>query len=239
MGFADKYHAILEQNGLSVWASDIYAEKFELLTKELLSVSEHTNLTALKTEEDIIAKHYADSMMCIKYIPEGASFLDVGTGAGFPSLPVAMLRPDVKVTALDSTGKKLEFVASAAKKLGLENLSTVNMRAEDAAKTNMRESFDAVCARAVARLNVLSELCVPFVKVGGLFISMKGASGDEELKEAEKGIERLGGRITGNDRFELVSDDEAQKRSVIIIQKETKTPAIYPRNYSQINKKPL
>lgn len=239
MFFFEKYKNILVMNGLEEWSTSERAEIFKNLTDELLYMNERMNLTALKNENDIISKHYADSMKCIKYIPSGASVLDVGTGAGFPALPIAILRPDVKVCALDSTAKKLDFIKNTALKFNIRNLQTINVRAEEFGKGDGREKFDVVVARAVARLNVLVELCLPLVKKSGIFISMKGASAEDELHEATEALGKLGGKFVENEEFDLLSETDIQKRSVIIIQKEAKTPNIYPRNYSQINKKPL
>jgi len=162
-----------------------------------------------------------------------------GCGGGFPTLPIAITRRDISVTALDSTAKKLAFVEQAADALGLANVNILPRRAEDAAADDCREMFDVVTARAVARLNVLSELCLPFLKVGGYFIAMKAALADEELDEASRAITTLGGKLVRVDSPELVFSGERMSRSNIIVQKKSHTPQIYPRNYSQITKKPL
>ncbi len=239
MNFYAIYNRVLQENGLEAYSTPEAAEKFSALLDEMLRVNAFMNLTAVTDPEQIIARHFADSMTCLSYIPEGAKVLDVGTGGGFPSLPIAILRPDVTVTALDSTEKKLKYVQNTAGLLGLSNLSTLYARAEEAGNTALRESFDVVCARAVARLNILSELCLPFVKVSGCFVAMKGAAAEEELAEAKAGIALLGGAIGEHRQFLLQTGDEPQHRSIILVQKQAKTPEKYPRNYGRINKKPL
>jgi 16S rRNA (guanine527-N7)-methyltransferase len=173
-------------------------------------------------------------------LQEGASLLDVGCGAGFPSLVLAILRPDLSITALDSTEKRVRYVASAAALLGLVNLKAVCMRAEDGAKGELRESFDAVTARAVARLPILTELCIPYVKLGGVFLAMKGSGGDLELAEAERAIALLGGRVVCMYESHLSNGlGEELTRTVAEIKKVAHTPALYPRHFSKISKKPL
>ncbi len=239
MDFFALYQEVLTQNDLTEYATEKSAQLFSALMDEMLRVNAFMNLTAVTDPRQIIARHFADSMKCVKYIPEGATVLDVGTGGGFPSLPIAILRPDVFVTALDSTEKKLRYVQSTAELLGLSNLTTVCGRAEELGAAELREKFDFVCARAVARLNVLSELCLPMVKVGGTFAAMKAAAAEEELSEARHGIALLGGKVTEVESFLLQTGEEPQHRSIITVEKTAKTPPAYPRNYGRIQKKPL
>ena len=153
----------------------------------LVERNEVMNLTALTEPRDVALKHFADSLMLLKYcdVPEGASVIDVGTGAGFPGMVLAIARPDLSVTLLDSLQKRLYFLDEVGESLGLSNIHTVHSRAEDGAHTELRESFDLAVARAVAPLNVLCEYCVPYVKLGGRFFAMKGRGADEELGEAQ------------------------------------------------------
>lgn len=236
--FNETFTSCLKENGLSEYAG--LSGRMYMLTGLLLEYNAHTNLTAICDPGDIIAKHLADSLAVCRWIPQNASVLDVGAGAGFPSLPIAAARPDVTVTALDSTLKKLAFIDGASSSLQLSNITTLNRRAEGAAHdAAFRERFTAVTARAVARLNVLCELCLPFAAVGGRFIAMKGAEGGLEIKEALNAIRILGGSLTEKIESCLIAGGQKQKRCMIIIQKHSTTPENYPRNFSQINKKPL
>ena len=204
----------------------------------LIEANKITNLTAITEEKDVILKHFVDSATVCSFFDVNASVIDVGCGAGFPSLPLAILRPDLNITSIDSTGKKINFVNATAEKLGLENVTAICTRAEDFVKDN-RESFDACTSRAVARLNVLIELCVPFIKIGGKFVAMKSGKGEEELDEAYRGIRVLGCEISEKKDCLLTLEQERIQREIFIFKKEAETSAAYPRNYSQITKKPL
>ena len=194
MAFSELFCDIFEKNGLSQYATPENIQKFERLTDIMLSTNQSMNITAITDVEKIIPLHYADCVKIAAHIPSNATVLDVGCGGGFPILPLAIVRPDLQITGLDSTDKKIRYVKQAGEQLGL-NIRTLSARAEDVAKLpEYREGFDVVIGRAVARLNVLDELCIPFVKVGGLFLAMKGLAGADEHKEAEIGIERLSGQ---------------------------------------------
>lgn len=211
----------------------------EYLT-ELLRVNEFMNLTAIRDFSEAAVKNIADCAVYADLIPENANLLDVGSGAGLPAVPFAVLRPDITVTALDSTGKKIKFISETAGFLAIDNLKTVCGRAEELAYiSELRESFDAVSARAVARLNVLAELCLPFVKKGGAFIAMKSRLAEEELNEAEGGIALLGGKTEKIERSFLLGLSEKQERTAIVIRKNFVTPKKYPREYKHITSKPL
>ncbi len=216
-------------------------EKLFSLTEIMLEVNEKMNLTTIKDPSQIILKHYLDSISVSEYIPAHARVIDVGCGAGFPSLPLAIFRPDLVITPLDSTAKRINYVSETAKKLGLENIFAISARAEDMARLpEHRELYDAAVARAVADLPVLCELCLPFVRVGGRFIAMKAAKGDEEYARSARAIELCGGGNSAIIQADLTGDGaEKEKRRLIIAEKVEKTPKIYPRNFSQISKKPL
>lgn len=219
--------------------SDELIEKLEIYAKELKEWNEKINLTAIKDDEGIAIKHFIDSLMLLKYIsiPENSKIIDVGTGAGFPGLVIAAARSDVKVTLLDSTGKKLKVVEDIAQKMGLSNYEILNMRAEDAGqKKEYREQFDFSTARAVAELRVLSEYCLPFVKQNGYFISMKGALAEKEIENATNALKVLSGQIEENFNFNLCNTGE---RNIIKIKKISQIPTKYPRVSAQISKKPL
>ena len=238
--FIQQYVDIMRANRLDEFATEELAEKFFALTERMLEVNEHMNLTAIREVPDIIAKHYADSLMAAKYLPQGARVIDIGCGAGFPSLPLAIARPDVIVAALDSTAKRVNYISETAKLLGLDNILTVTARAEEMAKNaSHRERYDVATARAVARLNVLCELCLGYVKVGGCFISMKAELGSE-LDEAHRAISAMGGKLEAADTISLMLPDGVNaSRTIVTIRKKSSTPPNYPRNNSQITKKPL
>ena len=231
--FSSLYEEILKKEGLEEYLC--LSGEFLELTKGLLAFNAHTNITALTDLTAIIERHYADCLKVAHLLPKDASLLDVGCGGGFPTLPLALARRDLRITSLDSTAKKLTFVKESAERMGLQ-VKTLSGRAEELSKgTPLRESFDAVSARAVAALPVLCEWCLPFLKVDGVFLAMKGSAGLEELKSAENAIRVLGGEV------ESVKEDtiEGVVRYNILIKKVKSTPAIYPRNGGAIKKKPL
>lgn len=215
--------------------------KLAALTDIMLEVNKSMNLTAITEETAVILKHYADSLTVAKHIPEGAKIIDVGCGAGFPSLPLAIFRPDVSITALDGTAKRIEYVKSTARKLGLDNLTAIAGRAEEYAnKPEYREKFDIATARAVAALPVLSELCLPFVKIGGYFVAMKAAQGENEAASAANAIKLCGGSQPTVSKLELTANGiDFESRIIVKSNKTSNTPTKYPRHYSQISKKPL
>lgn len=224
---------VFAECGMPQYAEGEKGEKFAVLFDELIAFNNVTNLTAITECEEVALRHFADSLTAADKIPVGATVIDVGCGGGFPTLPLAIARPDLAITALDSTAKKLVFVENMTRKLSL-NVKTLAARAEEIPEC--RESFDIATSRAVARMNLLTELCLPLVKVGGKFVAMKGASGKEELAEAEGGITKLGGTVTGVDAFTLLS---AGERVIITVDKVAPTPSAYPRPWGKIKKKPL
>ncbi len=216
------------------------AEKFYALTERMLEENAKYNLTAITEPKKIILNHYADCAALAARLPKKAKIADVGCGAGFPTLPVAILREDVTITAIDSTDKRVRYVAESARLLGLSNVTAVTMRAEDGGKSpEYRECFDVVTARAVAEMRVLLELCLPYVKVGGEMIAMKGKNAEFELSAAKKAIAILGGALEKCESISLTDGAEALEHPLIYVKKKTKTPANYPRPYAQISKKPL
>lgn len=212
------------------------AEKEELLERFFAFLSQENekyNLTAVTDREEVYCKHFADSLLVVDKLKSG-TLLDVGSGGGMPAIPLAVAREDISFTLLEATGKKCEFLKQAISLLGLKNAVVVNGRAEELAKREMREKFDTVTARAVARLNTLSEYCLPFVKVGGTFVAYKG-NAEEEIKEAERAVSLLGGRLKESCAFSL----GGAKRTVLFIGKERPTPAQYPRGRGKERKNPL
>lgn len=212
--------------------------RLDKFAKLLIETNKSFNLTAIKEPDDVTVKHFADCLAIFKYvnIPENAKIIDVGTGAGFPGLVLKLARPDINMTFLDSTKKKLGFIENVLNACGVKG-ETLHMRAEEAAQlSKYREQFDFATARAVAALPVLSEYCLPFVKQGGSFVSMKSAESNEEMESAKKAISILGGKIESDIVFDLV---ENMPRRIITIKKNSQTPTKYPRPSAQIAKKPL
>lgn len=204
--------------------------------KMLIDYNSHTNLTRITEEKEVYLKHFYDSLTLVKIVNlDNQSLLDIGTGAGFPGLVLKIVFPNLKVTLVDSLNRRIIFLNSVIEKLKLENIVTVHARAEEYAKEN-KEKYDIVTSRAVANLNMLSELCIPFVKIGGYFIPMK-ADVKEELNASKKAIETLGGVIKDIIVFELPYDKGT--RTLIKIEKKVKTNVKFPRKFSEIKKKPL
>lgn len=238
--FTSRLTRVFKENGLSSLLSIERMESFYLLTERMLTENEKYNLTAITEIDKIILNHYADCVCLSAKLKRGASVIDVGCGAGFPSLPLAIVRPDLKILAVDSTAKRVNYVEETARILGLDNLTTAVMRAEDGGKSaEYRERFDYATARAVAEMRVLSELTLPFVKVGGQLVAMKGKNAEFELSAAKKAIATLGGRNTVCESVTLKGNGETLTHPFIIIDKKEKTPSSYPRPFAQISKKPL
>ena len=212
--------------------------RLDTFAEMLIETNKSFNLTAIKEPDDVTVKHFADCLSIFKYvdISENAKVIDVGTGAGFPGLVLKLYRPDIQMTFLDSTKKRLGFIENVLNECGIKG-DILHMRAEEAAQlAKYREKYDFATARAVAALPVLSEYCLPFVKVGGSFVSMKSAESNEEISEAKKAINVLGGKIEEDILFDLV---ENMPRRIIRIKKNSQTPTKYPRPSAQISKKPL
>lgn len=204
----------------------------------LVETNKQFNLTGITEPDDVTVKHFADSLSIFKFcdFKDNVSVIDVGTGAGLPGLAMLCVRPDLKLTFLDSTEKKLKFIENVVNEIGLK-AEFLHSRAEEAGKmSEYREKYDFATARAVANFSVLSELCLPFVKVGGKFVSMKSASSDDEISLARKAIEVLGGKIQSDNVFDLV---ENVPRRIIITSKLSQTPPKYPRSYAKISKSPI
>lgn len=227
-----------------------YAEKMNLMFSEeqlnkfykymnlLIEWNKKINLTAIVKPEEIILKHFIDSLTINSYIDEKQKLVDVGTGAGFPGIPIKIYRPDLKVVLVDSLNKRINFLNEVIEKLELRNIETVHSRIEDFGKNNKyRESFDIVTARAVANLSVLSEYLLPLANIGGKCICMKGNEISEECDNGKKAIDILGGKILNIDSFKLPYSDIS--RNIIVLQKTNKTPSKYPRKAGMPNKEPL
>ncbi|NMB18855.1 MAG: 16S rRNA (guanine(527)-N(7))-methyltransferase RsmG [Erysipelothrix sp.] len=219
-------------NNLDVFVD---VDKFDIYKNHLQEVNKVLNLTAITDDEGIYLKHFYDSLLIEKHIPKNASLCDIGSGAGFPGLVLAIARPDLKVTLVEPTLKRCNFLNEVIELLDLNNVIVLNERAEDLAN-DYREEFDVVTARAVAYLDILSELCLPLVKPGGLFVAMKGAKGIEELNISKNAIRILGGNVQVIDEL---YDEDLGSRINIVVDKTANTPGKYPRNYGRIKKTPL
>lgn len=226
------------QPSFGVAIDDAAFARLDAYAELLVETNQQFNLTAITEPNDMTVKHFADCLSLFGFVefPENASVMDVGTGAGFPGLVLKLFRPDLQITFLDSTKKKLGFIENVLSAVGLQG-ETVHLRAEEAGnKAQYRERFDFVTARAVSDLQHLSEYCLPFVKKGGLFLSMKSAETDAEIQEAETALKLLGGKIERDEQFFLV---ENMPRRLLFVRKISQTPSKYPRPSAKIAKNPL
>lgn len=230
---------------LNSYLKELNIELNEIQTKQLykymnllIEWNNKINLTAIIKPEEIILKHFVDSLTISKYVNNNSSIIDVGTGAGFPGIPLKIYRTDLKVTLVDSLNKRLNFINTIIEELALKNVVTVHARAEEIGKNKLyREQFDVVTSRAVANLSTLSEYLIPLAKINGKCLCMKGPEIEEELSNAKKAIDVLGGKIDKIEKFELPKSDI--KRNVVLITKENKTPAKYPRKPGIPAKEPI
>lgn len=217
------------------------AEKLELYARLLVQWNERMNLTAITDPEGILRKHFVDSLTALPHLPAGpCRLIDVGTGAGFPGVPLAVVRGDLQLTLLDSLNKRLVFLEAVCRALGLE-ARCVHARAEEAGRQKAhREKYNVATARAVAALPALCEYCLPLVVPGGVFLAMKGPDGEREAQEAASAIKVLGGKLSGIDEWQLPPvEGEAAERKILRIQKISPTPDRFPRQAAKIAKQPL
>ena len=225
----------LEARGLA--PDELTLRRFRIYYENLESFNRVMNLTAITGEEDAARLHFLDCAALLDAAEPGeASLIDVGTGAGFPGLVLKILRPELKLTLLDSLDKRLAFLRDTCEKLGFEDVKLVHARAE-AIPEGLRESFDFASARAVARLNVLCELCLPYVKEGGAFLAMKGPDAESEAKEAYVALKTLGGSIERRVDYDIPGTE--LRHCAVVIRKTGPTPKKYPRRWAQIKKNPL
>ena len=214
-------------------------EQFQKYFELLAEWNEKMNLTAITDESGVALKHFADSLSLLNFvdIPQNSSLADVGTGAGFPGVVLKIARPEIKLTLIDSLNKRLVFLGEVCAQLGIK-AELIHSRAEDGARDEkLRENFDFAVSRAVARMNVLSEYCLPYVKVGGAFCAMKGAQANEEFKESLNAINTLGGKLENKYFFEL--PENGGERAIAVVRKVKNTPQKYPRQSGKIKAKAL
>ncbi len=226
--------ALFSEYGFSL--NELQKEQFSKYREILLYYNEKFNLTAITDPYEIAVKHFLDSVVGEKHIPQGAAVVDIGSGAGFPAVPLKIYRPDLKITMLDSLAKRVRFLEEVIKTLGFSNAESIHIRAEDAAKGTFRESFFVAVARAVAPLATLAEYALPLVKVGGKFIAYKGPDVEEELAAGEKAVKVLGGKILSSEKYLL---PDGSGRSLIVIEKTAPTPAKYPRGQNKPRLSPI
>ena len=216
--------------------NDFQIEQFEKYFSMLIETNKVMNLTAITEEDDVAVKHFLDSALPEKFFPQNAAVIDIGSGAGFPALPLKIVRPDLKITMVDSLNKRIGFLNDVIEKLNIEGANAVHSRAEDFAKNN-REKFDAAVARAVAPLNTLVEYLLPFVKVGGVCIIYKSSKLAEELKNSQKAIEILGSKVEMIEKYYI--EEKELEREILILKKIKNTPPKYPRDKNKPKLNPI
>ncbi|WP_129599556.1 16S rRNA (guanine(527)-N(7))-methyltransferase RsmG [Anaerophilus nitritogenes] len=225
---------------LGISLNEEQINKFLTYKDLLIEWNKNVNLTAITEDQEVMIKHFLDSLSCMSlpYIKKGDTIIDVGTGAGFPGIPIYIYDTDIKLTLLDSLNKRIKFLQEVCLKTDLKNVSFEHGRAEDYGQNkNFREKYDVAVARAVAQLNILCEYCLPFVRVGGYFICQKGPNIDEEMENAKKSIQILGGKFIERKDISLPFSD--LHHNIVVIQKIKETPTKYPRKAGTPTKKPL
>lgn len=220
--------------------TDKQYEKFIKYMRLVQEWNQKINLTAITEDEEFIKKHFIDCIKAFKSneLKKAKTLIDVGTGAGFPGLPIAIMKDDIQVTLLDSLNKKVNFLNLVVSELELKNVKTIHSRAEDGARDiNLREKFDVAVSRAVANMAVLSEFCLPYVHVNGFFIALKGPAVEDELKGCKNALGILGGKL--KEVIEVDIEDTDLKHNIVVINKIKECPGLYPRKAGSINKNPL
>ena len=237
----EEFRAALSAQGIELNATQ--QQQFADYYQFLVATNEHVNLTTITEEPEVYLKHFYDSLTPAFYVPairtEPLTLCDVGAGAGFPSLPLKIVFPQLQVTIVDSLNKRITFLNELAAKLNLTGVAFHHARAEEfgGKRAPYREGFDLVTARAVARMSVLSELCLPLVKVGGQFVALKAAQTENELAVSQTGIMTLGGQVAGDFSFNLPESNDP--RHIVVVDKVKHTPKRYPRKAGTPNREPL
>ena len=230
---------VKEADKLNIEITENQLKNLEKYEKILLEYNEVMNLTAITDHEEILEKHFLDSISLIlsEKLEKGCSLIDIGAGAGFPSIPVKIVRDDINLTMLDSLNKRVNFLNTVVENLDLKNSKAIHFRAEEGGKNkDLREKFDIATARAVADLSVLAEYAIPFVKVGGFFVAMKGNAPEEEINSAKKAIKEMGGKI---EEVKEVILPSGINHCLVIIKKISSTPSKYPRKAGKPSKDPI
>ena len=238
--FAPRMTDVFHSMGLDALLTSERINAFYELYRFLVTENEKYNLTAVTDPDGVILLHFADSLLGEALIPRGATVIDVGCGAGFPSLPLALFRPDIRLTATDATAKKIGFVSEAAARMGLTNLTAITARAEVLARTDEhRDRYDLATARAVAALPMLLELCAPLVRRGGRVLALKGRTAMEELAAARHAAGELKCKVTFTKEYTIGEGEDAQGRGILLFEKVAQTPEAYPRPFARIKSRPL
>lgn len=220
----------------NIQATQTMLEQFDVFYNLVIQENQKYNLTAITEKKDFAVKHILDCCLAAELFPNGAEVIDIGAGAGFPSIPLKIIRPDLNITMLDSLNKRVNFLNMCIDDLKLDGIFAIHSRAEDYVKEK-REYFDVATARAVANLATLSEYCLPYVKLGGAFVALKGSAFEEEMQNAQNAIHLLGGKI---EKTQIINIPELEgKRGNVVIKKDAKTPNKYPRGKNQPRIKPL
>lgn len=236
-----QFTAALAKQGVTL--SQTQLEQFNQYFERLVETNQHLNLTTITDRPDVYLKHFYDSVTPAFYVPElrteALTLCDVGAGAGFPSLPLKILFPQLKVTIVDSLNKRINFLKALIDELGLTDVAVYHARAEEfgGKRSEHREAYDVVTARAVARMSVLSELCLPLVKLHGQFIALKAQQTENELTQSNQAIALLGGKLVLDQAFEL--PESGDERHIVVVDKVKPTPKRYPRKAGTPNKEPL
>ena len=234
--FSDKMKELSEK--ISIELNDIQVNKFYEYMNILLKWNERMNLTAITDPDEVIVKHFIDSITINNSFDNNKKIIDVGTGAGFPGIPLGIIRPDLNILLVDSLNKRINFLENVCTNLKIDNAKTLHARVEELGKNaKFREKFDYASSRAVAPLNVLLEYMLPFVKVGGYCVCMKGSNVIEEINTSEKALEILGGKIERIEEFTLPLTDI--KRNIVLVKKIKNTPAKFPRKPGTPSKEPI
>lgn len=238
MKYFDILNKASDNEGLE-FSENKYAQfmKYKDLIKEW---NEKVNLTAIKEDEEIIKKHFIDSMKVFKFdqLKDAKNVIDIGTGGGFPGIPMKIIKPEINIVLLDSLNKRINFLNEVIKSLELKDIKAIHGRAEDfAQEVQYREKFDVAVSRAVANLTVLSEYCIPYVKIGGYFVAMKGPAVEDEIKQSKNAIRMLGGRIEHIEKVQI--EDSDLNHNLVIIKKVAGTNRKYPRKAGMVTKSPL
>jgi 16S rRNA (guanine527-N7)-methyltransferase len=236
----EEFSKIIQEysNEIGIALNEEQVNQFYRYMELLLEWNEKINLTAITKPEEIILKHFIDSITIAEKVPKNSKLIDVGTGAGFPGIPLKIIREDIEVTLLDSLNKRINFLNEVIDQLNLKNIKTFHSRAEEFGKNNQyREKFDCATSRAVANLSTLSEYLIPLVKIGGCCICMKGSEVEEEIVQSKKAVSILGGKIEKIEKFQLPKSD--MNRNIIVIHKVKQTPQKYPRKAGMPAKEPI